>query len=171
MLFRSEDKGKGNANNGGKNHNGNGNNGNNNNGNNNHNGNNGNSSKRQHEGGSDLVANTNIGYNKFQRREDNYRGNNNNRNYRGIFRGPANPQEAFNMPCPRHSRNGKPANHSLSQCVDLQRWKNEEFARMSMGGNGPRPGNVNNPAHGPQAGGNNEKIGRASCRERVYVLV
>ena len=95
-----EDKGKGNGNNGGKgNNNGN-----------NHNNNNG--AKRHHESGSDLVAITNTGYNKFQRRDDNYRGSNSNDNYRGNFRGTANPQEAFNMPCLRHSRNGKPTNHS-----------------------------------------------------------
>ena len=58
-------------------------------------------------------------------------------------------------PCPRHSRNGRPANHSLAQCVDLNRWKNEEIHRALQGaGRGGGPGPGDSPATGPLTGAN-----------------
>ena len=112
-----EEKGKANVNNTGRN-----------------NGNNNNNNKRSHmDDGSDLVANANTGSGR-PRSDENYRsndnrGNNNGNNYNGGNRGPPRPTGHFDpmkMPCPRHSHDGKPANHSLENCTDLQRWKYHE---------------------------------------------
>ena len=83
--------------------------------NNNGNNNNANQNKMSYDGGLELVANANTGFQKPWI-DGNYNGGN---NYRGPPR-PNNPIEAFRMSCPRHSRNGRPTNHSLEQCVDLQ---------------------------------------------------
>ena len=104
-----KEKGKGNTPNGGKPDNGSGQN------NNDNNNNNGNQNKRPYDGGSELVANANTGFQK-PRTDGNYNGGN---NYRGMPR-LNNRIEVFRMSCPRHSQNGRPANHSLEQCVDLQ---------------------------------------------------
>ena len=81
--------------------------------NNNSNNNNGNQNKRTYDGGSELVANANTGFQR-PRTDGNYNGGN---NYQGPPR-PISHIEAFRMSCPRHSRNGKPSNHSLEQRVD-----------------------------------------------------
>ena len=73
------------------------------------------------------------------------------------------------MPCPRHSRDGKPANHSLENCTDLQRWKYHEVqkalraqangAGAGRGGNLPNGGNPpnGNPGAGNPGNGQNEE--------------
>ena len=137
-----EDKGKGPVNNVGKSNNGG---GHNNNNSNNHNSNNNQHERPYGEGNSDFMANTNTG---FQRpRTDEYRGNNGNNNSNNNFRG---PPQVFRMPCPYHSKMGRPSNHTLEQCVDLQRWKNNEIQRALHGGNrGGGPGPGGNPANRP----------------------
>ena len=69
-------------------------------------------------------------------------------------------EEAFRMPCPRHSKNGRPANHSLGRCVDLNRWKNNEVQRALQGSNrSGGPGTGGNPAAGPLIGANTVPTG------------
>ena len=90
------------------------------------NGNNNNNKRLHMDDGSDLVANANTGSGR-PRSEGNYRGNsdrgsNNGNNYNGGGRGPPRPTGHFDpmkMPCPCDSRDGKPANHSLENCMDL----------------------------------------------------
>ena len=75
------------------------------------------------------------------------------------------------MSCSRHSRNGRPANHSLAQCVDLNRWKNNEIQRALQGaGRGGGPGPGGNPATGPLTGANavptnNSGAGQNTCNQ------
>ena len=141
-----EDKGKGPANNIGKN---------NDNGGQSNNNNNGNQHKRPYgDSNSDLVANANTGSQR-PRREDNFQKNNGNPSGNNNFRGPPRPGEAFRMPCPYHSKMGRPAKHSLEQCADLQRWKNEEIQKALHGGNrGGGPGPGGNPVNRPPPNAN-----------------
>ena len=72
------------------------------------------------------------------------------------------------MPCPRRSKNGRPANHSLAQCVDLNRWKNNEVQRALQGANrsgGPGPGG--NPATGPLTGANAVPTGNTGAGQNT----
>ena len=72
----------------------------------------GNQNKRPYESNSDFVANTNTGFQK-PRRDSNFQSNNGNHNNNNNFRGPPRLGEAFKMTCPYHSREGRPAKHSL----------------------------------------------------------
>ena len=93
--------------------------------------------------GSDLVANANTGSGR-PRSDGNYRGNdnrgnNNGNNYNGGNRGPSRPTGHFDpmkMPCPRHSRDGKPANHSLENCTDgnIMRYRRHYVLRLVVQG-------------------------------------
>ena len=112
-----------------------------------------NNKRKNGEGNSDFVANTNTGY-KNQRPNSGYRGN--NRNFRpNSF---AQAQQALKGPCPQHSKNGRIANHSWENCFIMDEIKNNRGNGQGPGNNGQgnrgeshagtgNPGHPNNTSH------------------------
>ena len=78
------------------------------------------------------------------------------------------------------SREGRPAKHSLEQCADLQKWRNEEIQKALHGGNrGGGPGLGGNPGNrpplhensGPGNGGNDQnRDGRVGFQQNPKQL-
>src|ERR1041385_4946378 len=89
---------------------------------------------------SDLVAKTNVGS------QTQKHGGNNYRKPEGNFR-PNNFEVAMKIPCPTHSKPGRPANHTWEDCYFMK-----EFARR--GNQGP-PGS----GGGADQNGNNQNLG------------
>ena len=99
----------------------------------------------------DLVANTNVGFQR-QKQGGDYRKTDEN------FR-PNSYESAIKGPCPRHSRPGRPANHSWENCNIMQ-----EFKRR--GGNGG--GHQGPPGSGSGAGYNNNN--QQTCHQGAVQL-
>ena len=99
-----------------------------------------NNKRKNGEGISDLVANTNSGF-KSQRPNINFKGQS-----QGFS--PNNYRDALKAPCPRHSRNGRPANHSCEDCFIMQKLKNGDSDGHNNGANGG--GHHGNPGAGNQ---------------------
>ena len=101
--------------------------------------------KRHHDqNASDLVANTNIGYQRQKQGGSNYRKTEGGGYRPNIF------EAAMQGPCPTHSIPGRPANHTWEQCDFMK-----EFARRenqvppgSAGGVGQGSHNQNSDHHG-----------------------
>ena len=53
------------------------------------------------------------------------------------------------MACPRHTKNGRPANHSLDNCADTRAWmRHEQAMERNNGNHGNYGNNGNNGNHG-----------------------
>lgn len=87
-----------------------------------------NNKRKQPEGGSEFVANTNTGFRHQRRSGGPYNGNK-----------PRNYVEALKAPCPKHSTHNKPSNHSWENCNIMQEFRNQAF-QGHQGANGGHSG-------------------------------
>ena len=110
-----------------------------------HNGNNqGNGGKRrQPDGGSDLVANTNTGY-KNQRRNGNGK--------QAFGGGKFNIGAMMNEPCPKHRLPNKLATHAWKDCFIMREYRNSNF-NQNHGNNNGLPGGSASASQGSGFGG------------------
>ena len=123
--------------------------------------------KRPYEGGnSEFVGTT---------QTTGYRGPRPGGNFRGGPPRNKNFNEMYSMPCPKHSKNGRPSNHSLAQCADIRAWmRHEQEGQRSQGNFGGSSGfngnNGNSMGPGQGAGSNgppNNNIGSSQQQNQV----